>query len=264
MFSICENVCEHARAHICWGMHTEVRVQLQESVLSFHHVGSGDRLLIITLGSRHFHPPSHPEPSCPPKGKCFSQLEEFLWNSRMSGDQGTGKQKTWTLGQYTRSPHESAHSWAHTLLVLERTITQESIEQGPTLLALQERTVKASQARMGFCQLELRWTPDPEAFSLGAPQIRGRNSNALDFPPSATLMAADRRAARNSHCVSSSRLCFRGEANKTHLKGQRGAGSWLSDLLPPWDGDITVSALFCASDRGEDGRAGPGSMPLAL
>lgn len=144
----------------------------------------------------------------------------------------------------------------------------------PTL-TLQERTVKASQARMGFCQLEseLRWTPDPGPFSLGAPQIRGRNSNALGFPPSATLMAADRRLARKSHCMSSSRLCFWGEANETHLKGQK--GRWIlafhrrfwdssSDLLPPWDGDITVSALFSASDRGEDGRAGPGSMPLAL
>lgn len=82
-------------------MHTKVRVQLQESILSFHHVGSRDRLLVITLGSRHFHPLSHPEPSCPPKRKCFSQLEEFLWKSRMTVDQGTGKQKTWTLGQYT-------------------------------------------------------------------------------------------------------------------------------------------------------------------
>lgn len=82
----------------------------------------------------------------------------------------------------------------------------------------------ASQARMGFCQLEpeLRWTPDPGSFSLGAPQIRGRNSNALGFPPSATLMVADRRVARKSRCISSSKLCFQREANKTHLKGQRG------------------------------------------
>lgn len=100
---MCVSMLEHTYiwGYMCWGMNTEVRVRLQESVLPSHHVGSRDRMSVITLGSRHFPSPNHPEPSCPPKGKCFSQLEEFLWNSRVTVDQETGKQKTWTLGQYT-------------------------------------------------------------------------------------------------------------------------------------------------------------------
>jgi hypothetical protein len=64
----------------------------------------------------------------------------------------------------------------------------------PTL-TVQERIVRAGQARVGFCQLEteLRWTPGPGSILLGAPQIRSsytksRSSNALGFFPSATLM----------------------------------------------------------------------------
>lgn len=138
----------------------------------------------------------------------------------------------------------------------------------PTL-TLQERTVKASQARMGFCQLEseLRWTPDPGSFSLGAPQIRGRNSSALGFPPSATLMAAD-RLARKSRCVSSSRLCFWGEANETHLKGQRGPGSWLSTegsrtavLTSSHHEMVALQFLLCSVLQTEERTAGLGQAP---
>lgn len=107
----------------------------------------------------------------------------------MAVDRVIGKQKTWVLGQ----------SVIHTFLGLERAVTWRSIEREglamKPILTVRERTVRASQARVGFCQLEteLRWTPGLGSTSLGAPQIRisytkSRSSNALGFSPSATLM----------------------------------------------------------------------------
>lgn len=86
---------------------------------------------------------------------------------------------------------------------------------------------------------------------------------------SATLIGETQEWPGSPTAHSPSRLCFRGEAHETHLKGQKGrAGSWLQTggsgtavLTSCHRGTVTLQFLLCSVLRREERTAGLGQAP---